>query len=168
MIEVTLRAVRVDVGSSTPLLLLEEVHGERALAVFIGAPEAAAIAYALQGLETPRPMTHDLLANVVTALKARVLAVEISDLVESTFYATLRLLGPDGDVALSARPSDAIALALRVGAPMLVAEHLMVEHGRPFAGDDVDEDDDEAGEDPESLVEEFRAFLDDLDPKDFS
>ena len=92
MVEVVLRAVRVDVGSSTPLLLLEEVGGDRVLPIFIGAPEATAIAYALQHIETPRPMSHDLLGNVITALGARLFAVEITHLVDNTFYANLRLL----------------------------------------------------------------------------
>ena len=80
MIEVVLRAVRVDVGSSTPLLLLEEVAGERVLPIFIGAPEAAAIAYALQGVESPRPMSHDLLGHVIGALGAQLFSVEITEL----------------------------------------------------------------------------------------
>ena len=92
MVEVVLRAVRVDVGSATPLLLLEEVGGSRVLPIFIGAPEATAIAYALQGVQAPRPMSHDLLGDVISALGAKLFAVEIVDLIDNTFYANLRLL----------------------------------------------------------------------------
>jgi uncharacterized protein len=166
VIEVVLRAVRVDLGSSTPVLLLEEVHGTRVLPVFIGAPEAAAIAYALQGLATPRPMTHDLLADVIRTLEAKVLAIEVSSLVEGTYHATLRLVGPRGDLAVSARPSDAVALALRTNAPMLVADDLMRQYGQ-----ELDEHDDESDADDdrseEEILEDFRAFLDDINPEEF-
>lgn len=141
MIEVVLRAVRVDVGSSTPLLLLEEVGGNRVLPIFIGAPEATAIAYALQGIEAPRPMSHDLLGNVITALGAKLFAVEIVELVDNTFYASLRLLRGTEELSVSARPSDAVALALRVGAPLLVHDDLMNAEGQVYvADDDVDDD----------------------------
>jgi bifunctional DNase/RNase len=162
MVEVVLRAVRVDVGSSTPLLLLEEVGGSRALPIFIGAPEAAAIAYALQGVATPRPMTHDLLNDTVTALGASLLAVVITELRESTYYAELRLSKDGHDVVVSARPSDAVALALRVSAPILVADELMAREGREI---DIEDEDAEAGE--ADLVEEMRAFLDSVRPEDF-
>jgi bifunctional DNase/RNase len=166
MIEVILRAVRVDMGSSTPVLLLEEVHGSRVLPIFIGAPEAAAIAYALQGIDAPRPMTHDLLGSVITSLGAKVLAIEISDLVESTYHATLRLVQNGRDLSISSRPSDAVALALRVGAPMLVNDELMRLHGQHIEGD-IDDEDDEDNEDPDSILDEFRAFLDDVRPEEF-
>src|ERR1039458_2650916 len=117
MIEVVLRAVRVDVGSSTPLLLLEEVGGERVLPIYIGAPAAAAIAYALQGVVSPRPMSHDLLGHVVSAIGAKLFSVEVTELVENTYFANLRLVRSGEEIIVSARPSDAVALALRVGAP---------------------------------------------------
>ena len=130
MVEVVLRAVRVDVGSSTPLLLLEEVAGARVLPIFIGAPEAAAIAYALQGVEAPRPMSHDLLGNVIVALGAQLFSAEITGTADNTFYANLRLLRSGDEINVSARPSDAVALALRVGAPILVNDDLMAAEGR--------------------------------------
>jgi len=166
MVEVVLRAVRVDVGSSTPLLLLEEVGGDRVLPIFIGAPEATAIAYALQHVATPRPMSHDLLGNVVSALGAKVFAVEIDDLIDNTFFASIRLLQGDQEVVVSARPSDAVALALRVGSPILVKDELMSEDPRLVL---LDEDDDEDDEDidADELLAELRDFLDTVNPEDF-
>jgi len=168
MIEVVLRAVRVDVGSSTPLLLLEEVSGNRVLPIFIGAPEATAIAYALQGIEAPRPMSHDLLGNVITALGAKLFSVEIVDLVDNTFFASLRLLRGAEEIIVSARPSDAVALALRVGAPLLVHDDLMNAEGQIYVADD--EIDDEMGEDvdEDSLLADLRSFLDNVNPEDFN
>jgi hypothetical protein len=165
MVEVVLRAVRVDVGSSTPLLLLEEVGGERVLPIFIGAPEATAIAYALQHIETPRPMAHDLLGNVITALGARLFAVEITHLVDNTFFSNLRLLREGKEVLVSARPSDAVALALRVGAPLLVSDELMNEEGQVLEmSDEVDEDSEES---EATLLAELRDFLNNVRPEDF-
>jgi len=165
MVEVVLRAVRVDVGSSTPLLLLEEVNGDRVLPIFIGAPEATAIAYALRNVETPRPMSHDLLGAVIESLGAQLFAVEITDLVDNTFYALLRLVRDDVEISVSARPSDAVALALRVGAPMLVRDDLMSDETRLVL---LDEDDDaEPAEDEDELLAELRDFLDTVKPEDF-
>jgi len=153
------------VGSSTPLLLLEEVNGDRVLPIFIGAPEATAIAYALQNVETPRPMSHDLLGAVIESLGARLFAVEITDLVDNTFYALLRLVRDDVEISVSARPSDAVALALRVGAPMLVRDDLMSDETRLVL---LDEDDDaEPAEDEDELLAELRDFLDTVKPEDF-
>ncbi len=179
MVEVVIRAVRVDVGSATPLLLLEEVNGPRVLAVFIGAQEATAIAYALQGVETPRPMTHDLLGNVIEALGAQIFAVEVTALVDNTYFAALRLVSKGTDVVVSARPSDAIALALRAGAPILVGDDVMAEYSKEMDLSDADDEialvmddrlddvsaDDEVDE--SALVDELRAFLDSVNPEDF-
>jgi bifunctional DNase/RNase len=170
MIEVVLRAVRVDVGTSTPLLLLEEVGGERVLPIFIGAPEAAAIAYALQGVESPRPMSHDLLGHVVSALGAKLFAVEITELADNTFFASLRLVRSGEEITVSARPSDAVALALRVGAPILVSDDLMAAEGKVMQLA-YDEDDEEYVEldtpDEADLVAQLREFLDQVRPEDF-
>jgi bifunctional DNase/RNase len=164
MVEVVLRAVRVDVGSSTPLLLLEEVGGDRVLPIFIGAPEATAIAYALQHIETPRPMAHDLLGNVITAMGARLFAVEITHLIDNTFYSNLRLLRDGREVLVSARPSDAVALALRVGAPLLVSDELMNEEGQIL---EVGDEEEEPAETEATLLAELRDFLNNVRPEDF-
>jgi bifunctional DNase/RNase len=170
MIEVVLRAVRVDVGTSTPLLLLEEVGGERVLPIFIGAPEAAAIAYALQGVESPRPMSHDLLGHVIKALGAKLFAVEITELADNTFFASLRLVRSGEEITVSSRPSDAVALALRVGAPILVSDELMATEGKVMQLA-YDEDDEEYVEldtpDEADLVAQLREFLDQVRPEDF-
>ncbi len=164
MVEVILRAVRVDVGSSTPLLLLEEVGGDRSLPIFIGAPEATSIAYALQKVETPRPMSHDLMGHVIEALGARVVSVEITDLRDNTFYATLRLDRDGEEIEVSSRPSDAVAVALRVGAPIRVSDELMAAEGRVI---ELDDDDDDAPSESD-LVAELREFLDTVRPEDFN
>ena len=167
MVEVILRAVRVDVGSSTPLLLLEEVGGKRVLPIFIGAPEAAAIAYALQKVETPRPMSHDLLSNTITALGGRIFAVEITHLEDNTFFANLRLLKDDVEILVSARPSDAVAIAMRVSAPILVSDELMAAEGKVMNLDDVGSETPEQLDEAE-LVAELREFLDQINPEDFN
>jgi bifunctional DNase/RNase len=174
MIEVVLRAVRVDVGTSTPLLLLEEVGGERVLPIFIGAPEATAIAYALGNVETPRPMSHDLLGNVISSLGAQLFSVEITELVDNVFYANLRLLREREEISVSARPSDAVALALRVGAPILVNDELMAEQGRVIRiedddeGDEAEEGDENDASNEAELVAELRDFLETIKPEDFN
>jgi len=173
MVEVILRAVRVDVGTSTPLLLLEEVGGNRVLPIFIGAPEATAIAYALGGVATPRPMSHDLLGDVVAALGAKLFAIEITELRDNTFYANLRLLRAGAEINVSARPSDAVALALRVGAPILVSDNLMAAEGRIMSLEDEEDDGDEEHDDGDErseadLVAELRDFLDTVKPEDFN
>jgi uncharacterized protein len=170
MIEVVLRAVRVDVGTSTPLLLLEEVGGDRVLPIFIGAPEATAIAYALGNIETPRPMSHDLLGNVIGALGAQLFAAEIVELIDNVFYANLRLLRDSAEINVSARPSDAVALALRVGAPILVNDELMALQGKIISIDDEDDDEDDAEvvRSEADLVAELRDFLDTIRPEDFN
>ena len=167
MVEVILRAVRVDVGSSTPLLLLEEVGGNRVLPIFIGAPEAAAIAYALQKVQTPRPMSHDLLSNTITALGGRIFAVEITHLEDNTFFANLRLLKDDVEILVSARPSDAVAIAMRVSAPILVSDELMAAEGKVMNLDDVGSETPEQLDEAE-LVAELREFLDQINPEDFN
>jgi len=177
MVEVVLRAVRVDVGSSTPLLLLEEVGGDRVLPIFVGAPEATAISYALQNVATPRPMSHDLLGNVIAALGAQLFAVEITELVDNTYYANLRLLRDRTEINVSARPSDAVAIALRVGSPILVSDQLMNDQGKVMHLDESDEIDDEVDEligpdegtpNEAELVAELRDFLETIRPEDFN
>jgi len=162
MVEVMLRTVRMDASSGTPVLLLEEVHGPRALAVFIGGPEAAAIAYALEGVQTPRPMTHDLLASTIMALGARLLTVEIVEQRDSSYIALLRLARDGAEVTVDTRPSDAIALALRQSAPILVDDKVMEECSFDTTEEEESEEVDEA-----ALVDELRAFLETVKPEDF-
>ena len=174
MVEVRLRAVRVDLQSNTPVLLLQESEGlGRTLPIFIGAPEATAIAFALQGMDTPRPMTHDLIRDLLEALDADVVRVVVTELRTSTYYADIVLLRDGVEVPVSSRPSDAVAVAVRTGAPLFVADDLMDAEGIMLAVDEedeesVDEESSDAGGNPEEIVGEFRSFLDSIRPEDFS
>ncbi len=170
MVEVRLRAVRVDLQSNTPVLLLQETEGEgRTLPIFIGTPEAAAIAYALQGVAMPRPMTHDLVRDILTTLDVSVERVVITELRSSTYYAELQLLRGSERAVVSSRPSDAVAVAVRTHSPLFVADDLMDAEGILLAIESPDDDDDEDGEDgPDELVGQFREFLDSIKPEDFA
>jgi bifunctional DNase/RNase len=164
MVEVRLSAVRVDLQSNTPVLLLTERAGAgRTLPIFIGAPEATAIAFAIQGVTTPRPMTHDLLRDVVDGLGARLERVVITELRSATFYAELHLVQGGSTVQISSRPSDAVALAVRTGSPLYVADDLMDSEAVLLPTEDTDDE-----VNPDELVGQFRRFLDEVRPEDFS
>jgi uncharacterized protein len=167
MVEVRLSAVRVDLQSNTPVLLLTEAQGlGRTLPIFIGAPEATAIAFAIQGVTPPRPMTHDLLRDVVEALGARLERVVITELRSATYYAELQLRRGNGPLSVSSRPSDAVALAVRMGSPLYVADDLMEAEGILLPTEEDEPENETAS--PEELVGEFRQFLDTIRPEDFS
>jgi bifunctional DNase/RNase len=166
MLEVHLRAVRIDLGSSTPVVLLEETEGaRRSLPIFVGGPEATAIAFALQGVEPPRPMTHDLMREMLEVLGAKVVRIVVTELRDGTFYAELHLRDGERDLVVSSRPSDAIALATRTHSPLYVADDLMEAEGLVIEPDDDDVTDEG---NPDELVGEFREFLDNIRPEDFS
>jgi uncharacterized protein len=155
VIEVKINGLAVDAGAKSHVVILKEKEGERVLPIWIGPAEAQAIARELAGQRFPRPLTHDLLATIVEGLKAKVTRVVISDLRESTFYAHL-VIEKDGEVvAIDARPSDSIAVALRCGAEVYVNEKLLNEPGEQ--------------EEPteEEKAQELRRFLENLDPEDF-
>jgi hypothetical protein len=165
MVEVRLRAVRVDLQSNTPVLLLQETEGEgRTLPIFIGTPEAAAIAYALQEVAMPRPMTHDLIKELLDALDAEVERVVITELQASTYFAEMQLRRGGDRASVSCRPSDAVAVAVRTGSPLFVADELMDAEGIMLA---IDGSTDEDESTPEELVGQFRQFLDNIKPEDF-
>ncbi|HVX22870.1 MAG TPA: bifunctional nuclease family protein [Acidimicrobiales bacterium] len=165
MVEVRLRAVRVDLQSNTPVLLLQETEGEgRTLPIFIGTPEAAAIAYALQGVAMPRPMTHDLIKDVLGSLQVDVERVVITELQSSTYFAELHLRRGEDRSVVSSRPSDAVAIAVRTGSPLYVSDDLMDAEGILLA---IEGSDDEEDASPEDLVGQFREFLDSIKPEDF-
>jgi bifunctional DNase/RNase len=159
VIRLSLIGVRVEVPTNQPIVLLREEGGPRFLPIFIGSPEATAIVYALQGLETPRPMTHDLFKSVLDDLAVRLERVEITELHDGTFYAEIELDRDGTKTRISSRPSDAIALAVRFGAdiPIFVDENVLEEAGVLF---DADEE--------EEQVEQFREFLDQVSPEDFA
>jgi bifunctional DNase/RNase len=143
------------------VVVLRELSGRhRQLSIFIGGPEATAIAFALEGVETPRPLTHDLFCNVVADLGAALERVVITELRDTTYYAELHLGAGDGTHRVSARPSDAIALAVRTGCPIFAEEDVLAEAGF------VEEE--ESTETPEDVVEEFRQFIDTVSPEDFA
>jgi bifunctional DNase/RNase len=166
MVEVRLAAVRVDLQSNTPVLLLTETDGlGRTLPIFIGAPEATAIAFALQGMTPPRPMTHDLLRDVIAALDAVLERVVITELKAATYYAELHLRRGQQHLTVSSRPSDAVALAVRTGSPLYVEDELMEQEGILIAPDEDEEESEPANAD--ELVGRFREFLDTVRPEDF-
>ena len=144
--------VRVDMPSNQPLVLLRESRGERYLPIWIGAVEATAIAFAQQGVVPPRPLTHDLMKELLDTLERPVQQVRITDLRDGVFYAVLDL--GDG-LEVSARPSDAIALAMRTGAPIFGEEQVLEQAGIVVPEEEEDE------------VEAFREFLDNVSPEDF-
>lgn len=160
MIPLTLVGVRVEVPSNHPIVLLrEEAPGRRYLPIFIGQPEATAIVYALQGMEVPRPLTHDLFKSVLDRLAIRLDKVIITELKDGTFYAELELIANATPYRVSSRPSDAIALAVRYeqAVPIFAQEKVLEEAGVVF--DSEDEDD---------QVEQFREFLERVQPEDFA
>jgi uncharacterized protein len=144
--------VRVEMPSNQPIVLLREVSGERYLPIWIGAVEATAIAFAQQGVVPPRPLTHDLMKDLLEALGQELTEVQITDMKDGVFYATL-VLG--SGVEVGARPSDSIALALRTGSRIVCAEEVLDEVGLAVPAEQEDE------------VERFREFLDQVTPEDF-
>ena len=156
-IPLELVGVRIELPTNTPILLLRERDGDRYLPIWIGTAEATAIALALEGVHPVRPMTHDLLRNVLEALDAQVARIVITDLRDGTFYADLVLTGPDGDeVVVSSRPSDAIALSARTAAPVFAEASLLEEAGVEIHDESEEEE-----------IERFREFLEDVTPEDF-
>jgi uncharacterized protein len=121
-IEMTIKGLMVDPVTNMPIVILRDKEGQKVLPIWVGIFEANAIALQIENISTPRPMTHDLLRNVITDLQATVQKVVVYDLQENTFYAFIYLALHGDTVAIDARPSDAIALALRTRAPIFVEE----------------------------------------------
>ena len=144
--------IRVELPNNQPILLLRESEGDRYLPIWIGQSEATAIALEQQGVKPARPMTHDLMKNVISAFGRELEQVRIIDLREGTFFAELVF---DGDVRVSARPTDSIALALRTGVPIHADEVVLAEAGLLIPDEQEDE------------VEKFKEFLDSVSPEDF-
>ncbi|HZA75261.1 MAG TPA: bifunctional nuclease family protein [Acidimicrobiales bacterium] len=144
----------------TPVVILREVSGQRrVLPIFIGVPEAQAIALTMQNIETPRPMTHDLMKNLLDEVGAQVERITVTELREGTFFAEI-VLSAQGEVrTVSSRPSDAIALAIRIGSPIFAEEEVLEEAGRVEQPDE---------EEAEQVVEQFRDFIDHVNPEDFA
>jgi uncharacterized protein len=155
MVKMTLVGVRVELPANQPIVLLQEEEGERFLPIWIGAFEATAIAFALQGVETARPMTHDLFKNVLDDLEIKVDQVVINDLVDGTFYSEITFFKGEAKHVISARPSDAIALAVRMGIVIFAEEKVLDEASILIESTDEDE------------IKRFRDFLDHVEPQDF-
>ncbi len=170
MQEMEVLDVRVELPTNTPIVLLKERSGdERLLPIFIGGPEASSISLALQGTSTPRPMTHDLLRNILEQVELTVERVVITELNNRTFHADLFLRRGEETWTVSSRPSDAIALAVRIGCPVYAADQVLDEAGYvPDAIVTEGEDANDGEEDHEEVVEEFRQFIEDIRPDDFS
>jgi uncharacterized protein len=142
------------------MLLLREAEGRhRLLPIYIGNPEASAIHYALEGVVPPRPLTHDLMLVLLGELDAAVTRVVVTEIRDRTYYAEIHLSTPSGEKVVSARPSDAIALAVRCGSPMFASETLIDEVGQ----EPVAESEDEAAE----IIDEFKDFIENVSPEDF-
>lgn len=152
MSEMRVVGIRVEQPQNQPVLLLREADGDRYLPIWIGQTEAAAIALEQQGVQPARPLTHDLVKNLISALGHQLKEVRIVDLQEGTFYADLVF---DKDIRVSARPSDSVAIALRAGVPIFAEEPVLVEAGLIMPDEREDE------------VEKFKEFLDEVSPEDF-
>jgi bifunctional DNase/RNase len=159
MIPMEVVGVRVEMPSNQPIVLLKEMSGSRFLPIWVGAVEATAIAFSQQGIQPPRPLTHDLMKDLLEQLHATLTAVHLTELRDGVFYASLLLANGDEELVISARPSDAIALALRTQSAIFATEALMDEAGIEITDQDNSQANDE--------VERFREFLDQINPEDF-
>lgn len=155
MIHMEVQGLTIDPASNSPILLLQEKEGERSLPIWIGLLEATAIASELEEVSFSRPMTHDLMHNVITAMGMSISRIEVVDLKENTFYALLHLLGPEGETTIDSRPSDAVALALRAKAPIFVAPSVLEKSGASGTGDSED------------AQEKWKQMLEEMGPEDF-
>jgi bifunctional DNase/RNase len=151
--------VSFDLVGKQPIVLLKTADGNRFLPIWIGHPEAAAILMKLQGASTPRPMTHDLVTEMLSQLDAQVIRITVTELKENTFYATITVQQDGTEIEIDSRPSDAIALAVRSDAPIFAADSVIEESAIEFEGEEVNE---------EEIVSEFKNFLDTVSPDEFA
>lgn len=157
MLQMVVKGLTLDPLTNMPIIILKDVEGNRALPIWIGANEANAIAMEMERITTPRPMTHDLIRNILEGLKAKVSRIVVNDLRDNTFYAVIFLTVNGTEVAIDSRPSDAIALALRVKSPIFVAEKVIRE------AKSIDLTEDKPAEDAQSV----RDWIENLKPEDF-
>ena len=151
--------VSFDMVGKQPIVLLKTRDGNKFLPIWIGHPEAAAILMKLQGANTPRPMTHDLISEMLSELEVSCSRVAVTELRENTFYAEVTLQLNGREIPIDSRPSDALALAVRTGAPIFAAEDVITESAIEFEHE---------VEDTEEVVEKFKDFLDNGTPEDFA
>jgi len=157
--QMVIYGVSFDVIGKQPIVLLKTMEGNKFLPIWIGHPEAAAILIKLQGTKLPRPMTHDLLTNLIGRFEAEIARITVTELKDSTFYAKLTLLKDGAEIDIDSRPSDALALAVRTEAPIFASTELIVENAIEFERE-VD--------DTEQIIEGFRDFLEQVTPEDFN
>ena len=167
MREMVIYGVSFDMVGKQPIVLLKTADGNRFLPIWIGHPEAAAILVKLQNAASARPMTHDLLNDVVGQLDAEVISIAVTEMRENTYYARITLQRNGSEIEVDSRPSDAIALAVRSGAKIYVADEVIEESGVEFQ-DDASEDQPGAPPLADLDPEEFRAFLDSVSPDEFA
>jgi uncharacterized protein len=158
VIELELVGVRVELPHNQPIVLLRERNGERFLPIWIGAVEATSIAFALQGVVTARPMTHDLMRDLLSELGVHVDRIVVTELRDGTFYAEIQMTQAKQSIVVSSRPSDAIALAVRATVPIYANEHVLAEAGIHIE-EEVEGEEDE--------VQRFKEFLEQVSPEDF-
>ena len=158
MQEMVIYGVSFDMVGKQPIVLLKTRDGNKFLPIWIGHPEAAAILMKLQGANTPRPMTHDLINDMLTEMEVSCSRVSVTELRENTFYASITLQVNGREVEIDSRPSDALALAVRTSAPIFAAEDVIAESAIEFEHEDESE---------EQVVDKFKEFLDNVTPEDF-
>lgn len=167
MVAMQVVGVRIEMPSNQPIVLLKEIDGVRFLPIWVGAVEATAIAFAQQGVVPPRPLTHDLMQDIVESLDATLTAVQVTAMEEGIFMASLLMRDLNGDVvSVSARPSDAIALALRTHSNILADSDLLDNVGIEIPEDVAQDALNATGDSSE--MERFREFLDQINPEDFA
>lgn len=159
MQEMVIYGVSFDMVGKQPIVLLKTAEGNRFLPIWIGHAEAAAILMKLQGTSTPRPMTHDLVTEILGQLEAQVVRITVTELRENTFFAEITVQQNGSEIQIDSRPSDAIALAIRAEAPIYAADDVVEESAIEFEGEDVNE---------EEMVAEFKKFLDRVTPEEFA
>ena len=159
MHEMDIYGVSFDLVGKQPIVLLKTRDGNKYLPIWIGQPEAAAILMKLQGATTARPMTHDLVTDMLANLDAQVVRITVTELRENTFFAQITVQQNGSEIEIDSRPSDAIALAIRAEAPIFAADQVIEESAIEFEGEEVNE---------EEMVAEFRKFLDDVSPEQFA
>src|SRR5215467_652433 len=158
MVEMTIYGVSFDLVGKQPIVLLKTAEGSKFLPIWIGHPEATAILMKLQGASAPRPLTHDLLVNILGELEVEVLRVTVTELRENTFHASITVQHNGSELEIDSRSSDAIAVAVRAQVPIYAADEVIEESAIEFEGEDVSEED---------IVEEFKSFLDRVSAEDF-
>jgi hypothetical protein len=158
MVEMSIYGVSFDLVGKQPIVLLKTAEGNRYLPIWIGHPEAAAILMKLQGASAPRPLTHDLLVNILGELDVEVVRVTVTELRENTFHASITVAQNGNEVEIDSRSSDAIAVAVRAHAPIFAADDVIEESAIEMEGDEINE---------EEIVDEFKRFLDRVSAEDF-